>query len=215
MKKITFRFCMWTTYLYVLSKKDIDEYRKLDKAIDKLFEKDKITDSEKKRLSEMQERISDLNDLARHNLECECSNFPRYYNLSVEVANAKGKVEKTYAIGFEKSELQSKDAIIVHPKEVVPLPYSIEAGTYIAEEEKALVSRCIESPSFDISKLDVKEYIDDKYTKSKDNWNVLVSYDGVDLFEDLELEDSFASFSVVTIKPPKDKKSKPTKKKKP
>ena len=75
-------------------------------------------------------------------------------------------------------------------------PYDVKIGTYFIEYEKAWGTVYLERDDFDISKLEVKEY----FHKQNDDNAVLVSYDGVDLLKNIEIEAGTGSrFFTTTI----------------
>ena len=189
MKKITFQISANLLYLRDLSKEEIEEYIKLEKTREELKRKEaneELTDLEYEKLAEIEDYISEFQDMA---LEIDplydISYIPKSSVIDIEIEDTETNSKQNLEIYLEKPEsFKDGNPLIIQPTQKIQFPYDVKFGTYFIEYEKAWGAVYLERDDFDISKLEVKEY----FHKQNDDNAVLVSYDGVDLLKNIEIE---------------------------
>lgn len=189
MKKITFQISLNLMYLRGLPKEDIEKYIEIEKARVELRNKEakeELTDLESEKLEEIDDKLSEFQDIA---LEIDplydISYIPKSSIIDILIEDTETNSKQKLEVFFEKPEESVyKNSSIIQPVQKFEFPYDVKIGTYFIEYEKAWGTVYLERDDFDISKLEVKEY----FHKQNDDNAVLVSYDGVDLLKNIEIE---------------------------
>ena len=187
MKKITFNLYKNRLFLYYISDTAFEKNVKLGDAKPVSFKKTQeglinldwevLKEIAKEKVEIFEDGISELD------IDINISYIPKSHPIFIKVEDSKTETEQIYKVNFERKD-DTEKSLVISPKQKISFPHEVESSDYLIEYDKVYGSVCLECEDFDISKLEVKEY----FHKLWHDDAILLSYDGVDLLKNVEIE---------------------------